>query len=182
MKESGKLQAVLSRMDQIRQRGEKVILFMMTKQLQRLMKQWLDLLYSLDIAIINGDTKAVATKAEDMTRKRLIQAFEARPGFNVLIMSPIAAGVGLTVVGANHVIHVERHWNPAKEAQATDRVYRIGQTRDVHIHLPILLHPQHDSFDVNLDRLLRNKIILKDAVVTTESVSEQEIAKTLGLL
>lgn len=117
-----------------------------------------------------------------MTRKRLIQAFEARPGFNVLIMSPIAAGVGLTVVGANHVIHVERHWNPAKEAQATDRVYRIGQTRDVHIHLPILLHPQHDSFDVNLDRLLRNKIILKDAVVTTESVSEQEIAKTLGLL
>ena len=182
MKESGKLQAVLSRLDQIRQRGEKVILFMITKQLQRLMKQWLDLLYNLDIAIINGDTKAVATKAEDMTRKRLIQAFEATSGFNILIMSPIAAGVGLTVVGANHVIHVERHWNPAKEAQATDRVYRIGQTRDVHIHLPILLHPQHDSFDVNLDRLLRNKIILKDAVVTTESVSEQEIAKTLGLL
>jgi hypothetical protein len=85
------------------------------------------------------------------------------------------------VVGANHVVHLERHWNPAKEAQASDRVYRIGQTKEVHIHLPAVLHPQHDSFDVHLDRLLRGKLMLKDAVVTPESVSENEMIQSLGL-
>ena len=96
-------------------------------------------------------------------------------------MSPVAAGVGLTVVGANHVIHLERHWNPAKEAQATDRVYRIGQKRDVFIHIPTALHPEFDSFDVHLDRLLSGKLLLKDAVVTTDVVSESEVMKSLGL-
>jgi len=101
----------------------------------------------------------------------LIEQFEAQSGFGIIIMSPIAAGVGLTVVGANNVIHLERHWNPAKEAQATDRVYRIGQKKDVSIYIPILLHPKHTSFDLNLNALLQNKIDLKDAVVTPQVVS-----------
>ncbi len=179
--ESGKLAVVLKLLDDIRSKGEKVILFMITKRLQRVLKLWLDQIYGLDVAVINGDTKAVATKDGDMTRKRLIAAFEAQPGFNLLIMSPVAAGVGLTVVGANHVVHLERHWNPAKEAQASDRVYRIGQQKDVFIHLPAVTHPQFDSFDVNLDRLLRGKLMLKDAVVTPEAVSEAEMIHSMGL-
>lgn len=180
MMESGKLIVTLKLLDEIKAKGEKVILFMMTKRLQRLLKLWLDQIYDLDIAVINGDTKAVSTKSEDMTRKSLIAAFEARKGFNIAIMSPIAAGVGLTVVGANHVIHLERHWNPAKEAQASDRVYRIGQTKNVFIHLPAVTHPEFDSFDVHLDRLLRGKLMLKDAVVTPEAVSEGEMMSSLG--
>ncbi|MCY1351446.1 hypothetical protein D9M69_377110 [compost metagenome] len=181
MEESGKLAVMLKLLDEVRSKGEKVILFMMTKRLQRLLKLWLDQIYGLDIAIINGDTKAVATKSEEMTRKKLITEFEAQPGFNLLIMSPVAAGVGLTVVGANHVVHLERHWNPAKEAQASDRVYRIGQKKDVYIHLPAVTHPQFDSFDVHLDRLLRGKLMLKDAVVTPEMVSENEMIQSMGL-
>lgn len=181
MIESGKLVAVLGLLDQIREQKEKVILFMMTKSLQRVLKFWLEQIYGLDISIINGDTKAVATRADDMTRKKLIAAFEAKPGFGMLIMSPVAAGVGLTVVGANHVIHLERHWNPAKEAQASDRVYRIGQVKDVFIHLPAVMHPQYDSFDVHLDRLLRGKLMLKDAVVTPDAVSESHIVQSMGL-
>lgn len=181
MAESGKLQVLLGLLDEIRQSEEKVILFMITKRLQRLLRLWLDQIYGLDIAVINGDTAAVSNKPDSLTRKRLIEAFEAKPGFNVLIMSPVAAGVGLTVVGANHVVHLERHWNPAKEAQASDRVYRIGQTRDVHIHLPAVLHPQHDSFDRHLDKLLQGKLMLKDAVVTPEAVSEADIMKSMGL-
>ncbi|MDR5862932.1 hypothetical protein QC758_08150 [Halomonas campisalis] len=84
-------------------------------------------------------------------------------------------------MSANHVIHLERHWNPAKEAQATDRVYRIGQERDVFIYIPTALHPDFDSFDVHLDRLLSGKLLLKDAVVTTDVVSEGEVMKSLGL-
>ena len=72
----------------------------------------------------------------------------------------IAAGVGLTMTAANHVIHLERHGNPAKEGQATDRVYRIGQTRDVLVQVPILLHPERASYDVNLDKILRSKMRL----------------------
>jgi len=172
---------MLKLLDEIRDKGEKVILFMMTKRLQRVLKLWLDQIYGLDIAVINGDTKAVATKAEEMTRKKLISAFEAKSGFNVLVMSPVAAGVGLTVVGANHVVHLERHWNPAKEAQASDRVYRIGQKKEVFTHLPAVTHPQFDSFDVHLDRLLRGKLMLKDAVVTPEAVSESEMIHSMGL-
>ncbi|OXS14461.1 helicase [Zobellella denitrificans] len=181
MMESGKLASVLRLLDSIKNKKEKVILFMMTKRLQRMLKLWLDQIYCLDIAIINGDTKAVAKNDEDMSRKRLIAAFEGQPGFNILIMSPVAAGVGLTVVGANHVIHLERHWNPAKEAQASDRIYRIGQTKDVFIHLPVLRHPQLDSFDIHLDRLLCSKLMLKDAVVTPEPVAESEMLKSMGL-
>lgn len=181
MMESGKLAVMLQLLDEIRSKGEKVILFMMTKRLQRVLKLWLDQIYGLNVSVINGDTKAVATRAGDMTRKRLIAEFEAHSGFNVLIMSPVAAGVGLTVIGANHVVHLERHWNPAKEAQASDRVYRIGQTKPVFIHLPAVTHPQFDSFDVHLDRLLRGKLMLKDAVVTPESVSEGEMIQSMGL-
>ena len=181
MSESARLRVVLRQLDEIRSLGEKVILFLISKQMQRLLKLWLDQIYGLNIHIVNGDTDAVQRKKEMLTRKGMIEDFEAVQGFNIIIMSPVAAGVGLTVVGANHVIHVERHWNPAKEAQATDRVYRIGQKRDVFVHLPVALHPEYDSFDVNLDRLLASKLLLKDAVVTPDVVSEVELAKSMGL-
>ena len=181
MAQSAKLRAVLTILKEIRARDEKVIIFLITKKMQVLLKIWLDRLYGLDVGIINGDTQAVAKKADDETRKSLIRSFEEKRGFNIMIMSPVAAGVGLTVVGANNVIHLERHWNPAKESQASDRVYRIGQTRDVKIYLPAAVHPTRDSFDVHLHRLLQNKLMLKDAVVTTEAVSESEILAGVGL-
>lgn len=179
--ESAKLTVVLEQLDRIKAKGEKVILFMVTKQLQVALKLWLNQIYGLNIHIINGDTAAVQRKQDALTRKTMIEQFEATVGFNIIIMSPVAAGVGLTVVGANNVIHVERHWNPAKEAQATDRVYRIGQQKDVYVHLPAALHPQFDSFDVHLDRLLNSKLMIKDAVVTPESVDEKSMVASLGL-
>ena len=79
------------------------------------------------------------------------------------------------------MLFIERHWNPAKEVQATDRVYRIGQKKDVYVHLPAALHPELDSFDVHLDQLLSNKLQLKDAVVTPEIVSDKELISSMGL-
>lgn len=181
MSESAKMKVTLDVLDEIRSAQEKVIIFILSKNVQRFMKVWLDKTYGLDISIINGDTSAVERKGDSLTRKGLIEQFESVDGFNIIIMSPVAAGVGLTVVGANHVIHLERHWNPAKEAQATDRVYRIGQKKNVYIHIPTALHPEFDSFDVHLDRLLSGKLLLKDAVVTTDVVSESEVMKSLGL-
>lgn len=181
LQDSAKLQALCTVLDAIRAKNEKVILFMITKKMQLLLKQVLDSIYGLNIAIINGETKAVATSSvgHSETRKGLIKQFEEKSGFNIIIMSPIAAGVGLTVVGANHVVHLERHWNPAKEAQASDRVYRIGQEKPVSIHLPILVHPDFDSFDIHLNRLLQKKVMLKDAVVAQEVVSEGEVLREM---
>lgn len=181
MSQSAKMRVALNVLDDIKEAREKVIIFILSKNVQRFVKIWLDKIYGLDVNIINGDTSAVEKKGDSLTRKGLIEQFESVQGFNAIIMSPVAAGVGLTVVGANHVIHLERHWNPAKEAQATDRIYRIGQRKNVYIHIPTALHPEHDSFDVHLDRLLSGKLLLKDAVVTTDVVSEGEVLKSLGL-
>ncbi len=171
MHESGKFGSLMSVLDEVKTRKEKCIIFVINKRLQSFISLALAKSYSLPpISIINGDAKAVAKRASSPTRKSMIKAFEEREGFNVIIMSPVAAGVGLTVVGANNVIHLERHWNPAKEAQATDRVYRIGQKKDVNVFVPLIHHPEFQSFDVNLHQLLTKKSLLKDAVVTPEQV------------
>jgi hypothetical protein len=78
-----------------------------------------------------------------------------------MILSPKAGGVGLTLTAANHVIHLSRWWNPAVEDQATDRVFRIGQTKDVYVYLPQSVHPDPaigpTSFDLRLDALMTRK-------------------------
>lgn len=169
--ESEKLKSLIALLDKIQQRKEKCIIFCVNKRLQTFLSLALGKKYQLEpLSIINGDAKAVAKISSTPTRKSMIADFEAKQGFNIIIMSPVAAGVGLTVVGANNVVHFERHWNPAKEAQATDRVFRIGQTKDVNIYIPMSLHPKMESFDVNLHRLLSKKTQLKDAVVTPEEV------------
>jgi HJR/Mrr/RecB family endonuclease len=130
--------------------------------------------YDIKPSIVNGETPTVqkfrnGVPADNLSRQATIDRFQAEDGFNVIIMSPLAAGVGLNVTKANHVIHYSRHWNPAKEAQATDRAYRIGQTKDVHVYYPMAIFPsdmknedgsQQKSFDQILDHLLSLKTAL----------------------
>ena len=100
--------------------------------------------------IINGATPGAR-------RQPIVDEFEARKTkFDLMILSPKAAGVGLTILSANHVIHLSRWWNPAVEDQCNDRVYRIGAKLPVTIHIPIAVHPRlvEESFDVKLDRLI----------------------------
>ena len=76
-----------------------------------------------------------------------------------MLLSPKAGGVGLTLTAANHVIHLSRWWNPAVEDQCSDRVYRIGQTKPVHIYYPLAVLPNaHErSFDMQLQMLMERK-------------------------
>src|SRR5439155_1847343 len=107
---------------------------------------------------LNGQTRGVGQRMLEY-RSRLIRDFEGKEGFNVLILSPEVAGVGLTIVGANHVLHYGRWWNPAVEDQATDRVHRIGQEKDVHVYYVLSKDPQAKfrTFDERLDSLLERK-------------------------
>jgi SNF2 family DNA or RNA helicase len=175
--QSGKLTLLLEILDGIQAKKEKVIIFAVRRRFQAYLSMALGHIYGIDVEVVNGTTKTTSTRDSSKTRIGIIKRFEAKSGFNILIMSPIAAGVGLTIVGANHVVHLERHWNPAKEAQATDRVYRIGQEKDVHVHIPLLTHPEIDSFDVHLDRLLSRKLDLKDAVVTPTEASPNDFVE-----
>jgi SNF2 family DNA or RNA helicase len=106
-------------------------------------------------AIINGDTPTSGGTSD--SRQKRIDRFQSHAGFSVLVLSPVAAGVGLNIQQANHVIHYMRHWNPAKEDQATDRAYRIGQERDVTVYTPTVVGNGWISFDERLDELLEKK-------------------------
>lgn len=82
---------------------------------------------------------------------------------NVFILSLKAGGVGLNLTAANHVFHFDRWWNPAVENQATDRAYRMGQTRDVQVHKFIAL----GTLEERIDEMLENKQQLGDNVISS---------------
>ena len=88
-------------------------------------------------------------------------------GFELLVLGPRAAGTGLTLTAATHVIHISRWWNPAVEEQCNDRVHRIGQQRPVTIHVPMAIHPVYRelSFDCVLHQLMHRKRKLASAAL-----------------
>jgi SNF2 family DNA or RNA helicase len=162
--QSSKLRVLLAKLREIRERREKVIVFARLRTMQRILAKVLETEFDLPVRIINGETKLRAAGSLNAsglkTRNAILLNFRRMPGFNVLILSPFVAGIGLTIVEANHVVHYGRWWNPAVESQATDRAYRIGQTRDVSVYLPILRDPSGrvaPTFDERLDLLMDRK-------------------------
>jgi hypothetical protein len=162
---SAKLQVTCELLEQIKINREKVLLYADRKETQRLLAKVLREEFGIDARIINGDTPAYKPSARSSieSRQGAIDRFQAADGFNAIVLSPLAAGFGLNITGANHVIHYSRHWNPAKEDQATDRVYRIGQKKDVYIYYPMAIAEGFESFDVVLDKLLERKRALSRA-------------------
>ncbi len=161
---AARLMATMSFLDKIRAASEKAILFAERKETQRMLQRVVRERFGYTARIINGDTSA-ATAVGKLSRQGAIDEFQSRPGFGVIIMSPVAAGMGLNVTAANHVIHYSRHWNPAKENQATDRAYRIGQDKDVYVYYPMAVSPNYKSFDVTLDELLCRKTNLATSTI-----------------
>lgn len=179
LERSGKLAWLLRQLDDIKSRGEKALIFCVQKKLQEALARHLKNIYNVEVPVINGDTKAAARRESQETRLGLIARFSRLAGFGVCILSPIAAGAGLNITAANHVIHLERHWNPAKEDQATDRAYRIGQKRPVSVYLPAVRHPNGElkSFDEILHRLIEKKRGLQGALrlAPPQSVTDSEL-------
>ncbi|MEN3792180.1 DEAD/DEAH box helicase [Fulvimarina sp. MAC3] len=153
--QSARMSHAVTCLEAIRDRGEKALIFLEDRKVQTTIASALATYFGLDREppIING------TVPGDK-RLQIVDAFQASPpGFDCLILSPKAAGVGLTITAANHVIHLSRWWNPAVEDQCNDRAYRIGQDKDVTIHIPVAVHASFGeaSFDVTLDQLLERK-------------------------
>jgi SNF2 family DNA or RNA helicase len=185
VRDSARLIVTVKFVDKIRDKGDKVIVFAERKETQKMLQKLFYLRYQIVAKIINGDTptaSSVYAPADRLSRQASIDEFQAQEGFNIIIMSPVAAGMGLNVTAANHVIHYSRHWNPAKENQATDRAYRIGQQKDVYVYYPMAVSDSFRSFDVTLDELLSNKTTLATSTIfPTERVEVKldELGKKL---
>ncbi|MBF0177257.1 MAG: restriction endonuclease [Magnetococcales bacterium] len=155
---SARFQVTFRVLDDIAKKKEKALIFLEDLEMQVRLAGMIKRRYALphQPLIING------TVAGEK-RQKAANEFQkpGREAFDVMILSPRAGGVGLTLTAANHVIHLSRWWNPAVEDQCTDRVYRIGQEKTVHVYHPLAIHPNKEiaptSFDQKLDDLLRRK-------------------------
>ncbi len=183
--QSGKLIVTCQLLHKICADKEKVILFAERRKTQHLLARVIKEMFVLDdISIVNGDTPGSKQRegSMKMSRQQAVDRFQDTQGFNAIIMSPLAAGVGLNITEANHVIHYSRWWNPAKEDQASDRVYRIGQKRPVHIYLPMATLSTFRTFDVILHELLeRKRQLSQDTLFPTER-AEVKPAEILDVL
>ena len=139
-----------------------MLIFVESREVQPILAQVLKDKYGLPKLplIINGEVNGAA-------RQGFVTEFQTGPaGFNAIIISPKAGGVGLNLVAANHVVHLQRWWNPAVEDQCNDRAYRIRQERDVHIYTPVSKHPVEaiPSSDLVLDGILTQKRTLANSL------------------
>jgi hypothetical protein len=170
IEESPKTRVMLDLLRNIADRREKALVFTQWIHMQDLLAQILAAEFGLaTVRIING------APANRGAAQRIIREFSDKPGFDVLVLSPLAAGIGLTITAANHVIHYGRWWNPAKEDQATDRAYRIGQTKEVHVYHLLLHHPgeRERGFDVKLHELVeRKRRVARDFLAPAETEGE----------
>jgi hypothetical protein len=175
---SPKLRLCLEVLEDVRALGEKALVFTLWRDMQDLLVGAIQRRFDIRVPIINGDP------ANRERAKMRIAELGRAAGFGVMVLSPIAAGTGLNIQCANHVLHYGRWWNPAKEDQATDRAHRLGQDRTVHVH-HLLMHWPGDrnrGFDIRLHELVEKKravarqFLAPDA---SQEVSAQELEEIL---
>ena len=114
------------------------------------------------------------------SRTPLIDSFNEFNGPGVLICNPSVAGAGLNIVGANHVIHYNLEWNPAKEDQATYRVYRNGQTRTTFVHRPFYLDTIDEVIDLRIQMKRELSDLGVDAKISTEEYKAALLVSPVG--
>ena len=142
---SGKLARLQEILDEVLPGGDRVLLFSQFGEMGAILQQHVQETYGLETPFLHG---GVTRKQRD----RMVQRFQEDPdGPQVFVLSLKAGGSGLNLPRANHVIHYDRWWNPAVENQATDRAFRIGQTRDVHVHKLICAGTLEDRIDLMIE-------------------------------
>lgn len=157
---SSKLERLLAMVKELREEGERCLIFTQYIGMGQMLKLVLEHELQEPVLYLNGSTSKTA-------RDRMIDQFQstmlpADEQPSVFVLSLKAGGVGLNLTAANHVFHFDRWWNPAVENQATDRAYRIGQTRDVQVHKFISL----GTLEERIDEMLESKQQLSENVIS----------------
>jgi SNF2 family DNA or RNA helicase len=153
---SGKLERLEEILDSVLSGGERALCFTQFTRFGSMLVPHLAARFNVPVRYLHGGT----SRGE---RDAMVDAFQAdeRPG--IFMLSLKAGGTGLNLTAANHVVHIDRWWNPATEAQATDRAFRIGQDRDVQVHTLVCL----GTLEERIDRLIADKGVLAERVVGT---------------
>lgn len=179
-RKSARLSATIDILDAVKAANEKALIFVEDLDMQDVVAALVAGRYGL-----KRRPDRISGEIAGPKRQAIVRRFQEQgPGFDVLILSPKAGGVGLTITAANHVIHLTRWWNPAVEDQATDRVYRIGQDKPVTVHVPLAVHPdptlRDASFDIRLDALLSRKRNLSENLLLPVDRGEADLAGLFG--
>ncbi|WP_410770921.1 DEAD/DEAH box helicase [Fontibacillus sp. BL9] len=154
MERSGKMERLTDLLDLIIDNGEAALIFTQYVQMGEILREQLARRYGTTPFFLHGGV--VKQDRDDMVR-----AFQEGSGAPVFVLSLKAGGVGLNLTRANHVIHYDRWWNPAVENQATDRVFRIGQQKNVEVHKLIC----QGTLEERIDELIERKKSLSEQVV-----------------
>ena len=152
--ESGKMQMLLDLLTSIQEQGEKTLIFTQFAEMGHLLKSTIEEELGLRTHFYHGG----CTQTQ---RSEMIQDFQGNPDCKVLILSLKAGGTGLNLTAASQVIHYDLWWNPAIEAQATDRAFRIGQKRNVQVHRFIT----KGTFEEKINALLETKKAIANLTV-----------------
>jgi superfamily II DNA or RNA helicase len=173
---SGKLTRLGEMLEEAAAAGDKALVFTQYREMGELLTA--HLLRTLDggVEFLHGGTPKRA-------RDQLVERFQTEPrGPRVLVLSLKAGGTGLNLTAATHVFHYDRWWNPAVEDQATDRAYRIGQTRSVQVHRLVCAGTVEDRVDQLLEkkRGLASKIVSSGEQWITE-LGDTELRELFAL-
>jgi superfamily II DNA or RNA helicase len=144
--DSGKLQRLREIADVIAARQEKVLIFTQFKEVTAPLAAFLERVFDRPGVVLHGGTDV-------KKRRALVRAFQEDERVPFFVLSLKAGGVGLNLTAASHVVHFDRWWNPAVEDQATDRAFRIGQTKNVLVHKFVC----RGTVEEKIDQLIESK-------------------------
>lgn len=172
---SGKMERLLELLDAIRDNGESALIFTQYVAMGDLLVSRLNRRYEEEPYFLHGGV----SKAR---RDEMVETFQRGEGPSMFVLSLRAGGVGLNLTRASHVIHYDRWWNPAVENQATDRVFRIGQNRNVQVHKLIC----QGTLEERIDELIESKKALSEQVVGSgenwlTEMSDDELRSLISL-
>ncbi len=153
---SGKLELLFNKLDSIVESNEKVLVFTQFREMGKLLQHFISERYGEVPLFYHGGCSL-------KQRKEMVDLFQNNHADKIFILSLKAAGTGLNLTAATHVIHYDLWWNPAVEAQATDRAYRIGQKNNVMVHRLIT----KNTFEERINEMIQSKKALANLTVAT---------------
>jgi SNF2 family DNA or RNA helicase len=150
---SGKLDRLGEMLEEALAVGDQALVFTQFAHMGHMLQPYLRSLFGVEVLFLHGGTP-------QKQRDRMVARFQSRDA-PIFILSLKAGGTGLNLTAANHVFHFDRWWNPAVEDQATDRAFRIGQTRDVQVYKYVCA----GTLEERIDELIESKKALAESVV-----------------
>lgn len=152
---SGKCVRLLEMLEEVLSEGDQALVFTQFRQMGHMLSGMLRHELGREVLFLHGGTP-------QGQRQKMIEQFQEATGKHpILMLSLKAGGVGLNLTAANHVFHFDRWWNPAVENQATDRAYRIGQTRTVQVHKFVV----RGTLEERIDEMIESKTELAENII-----------------